>query len=85
VALRQNLSEYRKLIGTNIAAMKYAIKHVEEHKAAKIAFEDDILNGPDVPAKKSKRKRGSRGGSGESANAESASAAGDKKKKKRNA
>ena len=42
--LRRNLAACRQLVGMNLAALRFSIRHSEEIKSSKLAYIDDILN-----------------------------------------
>ena len=54
--LRVNLSGSCKLVGTNMAALRYCIRHAEDEKSDKTAFYEDIVKG-DLPRGGSKNKK----------------------------
>ena len=57
--LRENLSSCRSLVGTNMAALRFAIKHIIDDKSDKYAFREDIMKtNPNKKAgKKGQNKR----------------------------
>lgn len=53
--LRENLTSYRKLVGTNMAALRYSSKFMEDNKNDKTLFREAILS--DEKAKTESKKR----------------------------
>lgn len=52
--LRENLSTYRRLVGTNMAALRFASKQIEETKRDKFSFLTEVAGSSLVPSKRKK-------------------------------
>jgi U3 small nucleolar RNA-associated protein 12 len=63
--LRENLASCRKLVGTNMAALRFSIKHIEDNKSDKFAFREDIMKG-DAGIKSNSGRKKKRNDSGPS-------------------
>jgi U3 small nucleolar RNA-associated protein 12 len=54
--LRENLSAYRQLMGTNLAALRFVQRVTEDRRQGQAAFQSDVLDA--APEGAGKRKKG---------------------------
>lgn len=57
--LRSNLASWRRLVGTNMAALRYSQKLIEDEKSDKFAFREEIMTmeGPEKKGGKGKQNK----------------------------